>query len=97
MNYKPFVSDFNDNSINPVYFEKKILEDGREVVVTSDHPVLRSVGIKASSFSISSQINAGVSLRPSPLYANPLMRMDGIDGACSMVDKLSSDSNKKTK
>lgn len=97
MNYKPFVSDFNDDSINPVYFEKKVLEDGREVIVPSDHPVLRSRGIKSSSFSIHSQINAGVSLRPSPAYANPLMRLDGIDSACSMVDKLSSDSNKKTK
>lgn len=95
MNYKPFVSDFNDSSIDPVYFDKKVLEDGKEITIPSDIPVLRSVGIKSSSFSIKSQINAGVPLRPSPLYANPLMSMDGIDGACSMVDKLSSESNKR--
>lgn len=97
MNYKPFVSNYHDDSINPVYFDRQVHEDGREVFTPTKDKPLRSIGVKSSSFSIHSQINAGVSLRPSPAYANSLDRLDGIDSACAMVDKLSSDTNKKTK
>lgn len=93
MNYKPFVSSFIDDSAYPVFYEKIVDKDKVTTFVkVKTRPESPYKGIKASSFSLQSQLDAGVTLTPAPALANYLHTLDGIDYATSMVDKIQSQS-----
>lgn len=95
MNYRPFVSNHCDKSIDFIYLEKKVSKDGMEFLVESPVKPVRYKDISSASYSIHNRVLEGVALAPAPAVANMLYSLDGIDYASSIVDKLTSPSNIK--